>query len=170
MEQKGFVFAAEAPYPQVKVKCMNQMYAREMASNIGACNSEMSAVSLYFYNSIIAGETYKEISDCFHKIMIVEMHHLDIFGRLAYLLGADPRLWAYTRRRPIYWSPGCNQYPRQLKDLLQNALRGEEEAIRKYKRQAESIRDPYVVANLQRIIEDENIHVEIFHTLCRQYL
>ena len=166
MEQESFLCAGEEPYPEVRVKCMNQMYAREMVSNIGACNSEMSAVSLYFYNSIIVKETYGEVADCFHHIMLVEMHHLDIFGRLA----ADPRLWTYTRRRPMYWSPGCNQYPRQLRELLQNALKGEEEAIKKYKRQAESIKDPYITANLHRIIEDEKLHIEIFQTLCRQYL
>lgn len=89
MEQT-FVFSDSAPYPPVQVCGANPMYARAMLANIGSCNSEMSAVSLYFYNSIITKPIQQDVAECFHKISIVEMHHLEIFGQLAKLLGADP--------------------------------------------------------------------------------
>ena len=40
-----------AEYPPVKVCEKNPRYAMAMLSNIGACNSEMSAVSLYLQQS-----------------------------------------------------------------------------------------------------------------------
>ena len=46
-------------------------------------------------------------------------------------------------------------YPQQLPALLQNAIQGELAAIGKYRRQAETIQDANIVANLQRIIQDE---------------
>jgi len=69
-----------AEYPPVKVCEKNPRYAMAMLSNIGACNSEMSAVSLYFYNSLIANGKYEEIGKTFHKISMVEMHHMNIYG------------------------------------------------------------------------------------------
>ena len=49
--------------------------------------------------------------------------------------------------------------------MLENAIYGEQETIEKYQMQMEYIKDENIVANLLRIIEDEKIHIEIFHEL-----
>lgn len=159
------LFADPAPYPPIQVWGPDARYAKAMLSNIGSCNSEMSAVSLYFYNSIITRSSFEEVADCFHRISMVEMKHLDIFGRLAFLLGADPRLWSSNGKNPSYWSPGCNQYPGQIIRLLDNAIRGEHAMISKYRQQAAWIKDPNIVDILNRIILDEEHHIQIFHQL-----
>lgn len=158
-------FSDATPYPPLKVERPNPCYAGEILSNIGACNSEMSAVSLYIYNSTILTDMNEEFSQIFHKISMVEMRHLDIFSRLSHMLGADPRLWTCSGKRPCYWSPACNHYPQQLKSLLCNALSGEQDAILKYRRQANQICDAYVVDMLNRIILDEQVHVQIFREM-----
>ena len=56
MSYSEFVYADALPYPPVEACRPNPGYAMAILSNIGACNSEMSAVSLYFYNSIVAAE------------------------------------------------------------------------------------------------------------------
>lgn len=155
-------FSDPKPYPPIQVERQNPRYASEILSNIGACSSEISAVSLYLYNNIILTETNKEFAEIFHKISVVEMHHLQIFGQLARMLGADPRLWTYGTNRPCYWSPACNRYPRQLDALLQNCLRGEQDTIVKYRRQSEQIQDAYVADMLHRIILDEELHAQVF--------
>ena len=165
MDLKSIAYAHAAPYPAVEVSRSNHQYARAMLSNIGACNSEMSAVSLYFYNSLILRQAHPDAAEIFHKISVVEMHHLDIFGRLAHLLGADPRLWSSVHGRRTYWSPGCNRYPRDIVPLLENAIKGENEAVNKYRRQMQWVEDPHLVALLGRIIMDEEKHLEIFHAL-----
>ena len=153
MDITTFHFSDHTPYPPVKVDGKNPQYAAAILSNIGSCNSEMTAVSLYFYNSLITREHYQEIAECFNRISVVEMHHLDIFGELALKLGTDPRLWSY------------NQYPTQINALLTNALAGELEALRKYHAQSEWIEDGHVRAILNRIIADEELHVHIFRSL-----
>ncbi|MBT9779419.1 rubrerythrin family protein [Clostridium sp. MCC353] len=158
-------FSDSTPYPPVKVECPNLRYANEMLSNTGSCNSEMSAVSLYFYNSVILMENRKDFADIFHEISIVEMHHLDIFSQLAFMLGADPRLWTYQGRGARYWSPACNHYPRPLAALLQNALLGEQNTIAKYRWQASLIQDRCITNLLNRIILDEQVHVSIFQAM-----
>ena len=51
MNNNQFIFSDPAPYPSIEVCEKNRMYAKAMLANVGSCNSEMSAVSLYFYNT-----------------------------------------------------------------------------------------------------------------------
>lgn len=162
MDLSSLVFADSSPWPSIEVVSQNQRYAAAMLSNIGSCNSEMSAISLYVYNSIITKSYFFDIAECFHRISIVEMHHLNIFGELSIMLGADPRLWSYQNGRMRYWSPDCNRYPTRIGALVTNALNGELEAIKKYQTQAKRIDDCNIKAILNRIIADELCHVEIF--------
>ena len=53
MDITTFHYSDHIPYPPVKVDGKNPQYAAAILSNIGSCNSEMTAVSLYFYNSLI---------------------------------------------------------------------------------------------------------------------
>lgn len=158
-------FADPSPYPPLCVERPNPAYASEMLTNIGACSSEMSTLTLYIYNSTILSERNQEFARIFHKISMVEMHHLDTFCHLAHMLGADPRLWTCSGKRPCYWSPACNRYPMQTDALLKNAIQGEQDTILKYRRQAEQIRDAYVADILHRIILDEQLHVQIFRDM-----
>lgn len=162
-----FTYQEKDPYPAIRIEAQNRCYARAMLSNIGSCNSEMSAVSLYFYNSVVLKNCFAEVSEIFHKISIVEMHHLDIFATLACDLGADPRLISCDRSRPAYWSPSCNRYPDPIMPLLTNALHGEQDAVRKYREQLTWINDPCICACLKRIIRDEELHIRIFEELIR---
>lgn len=161
-------YSAKLPYPPVRVEGHNAAYGKAMLSNLGGYDSEMSAVSLYFYDHLVTRK-YQEVSLAFHKISVVEMHHMEIFGQLAFLLGEDPRLWEEKNERLIYWSPTYNEYSFDLKTTLLYAIHAEKAAIRKYKSQMQVIKDPYIVANLERIILDEEQHVTIFMELYQTY-
>ncbi|MBS4932558.1 MAG: manganese catalase family protein [Clostridiales bacterium] len=153
-ETQKFIFKDTSPYPVVRVQEKNHLYGRMMLDNIGGFNSEMSAISLYVYNNLLL-ENHVELSKIFHKISIVEMHHLEIFGKIARLMGENPRLWTQRGNRMVYWSPAYNQYPMEMELLLKNALIGEEKAVQKYEEQCKVIKDDNIVACLKRIIKDE---------------
>lgn len=163
------LYAEEAPYPQVQVSEKNPLYGRAMLDNLGGSNSEISAISLYIYNNMIA-EQLKDISYIFHKVSVVEMHHLEIFGKLAFMSGENPRLWTHGKRQMIYWTPGYNNYPTELCPLLQNAIQGEAAAIAKYESQLTWIKDPFICENLKRIIMDEKLHLKIFETMYQEQI
>ncbi|HIS62380.1 MAG TPA: manganese catalase family protein [Candidatus Scybalomonas excrementigallinarum] len=167
-EPQKFIFADSSPYPDVRVQEKNHLYGRIMLDNMGGSNSEMSAISLYIYNNLLL-ENHVELSKIFRKISIVEMHHLETFGKIARLLGENPRLWTQRGNRMVYWSPAYNQYPMEMESLLKNALIGEEKAVQKYEEQCNVIKDANIVACLKRIIKDEELHIEIFKELCRNY-
>ncbi|MEL7610722.1 MAG: ferritin family protein [Bacillota bacterium] len=158
-------YHVDLPYPPVEAGAKNPVYANAMLSNVGGSNSEMSAVSLYFYNHLIIEAQYGEFSDAFEQISIIEMRHLEIFGKLALQLGADPRLWAKQNNRRVYWTPAYNRYPREIRALIGNSLEAEKSAIRKYNKQIECVLDANIVENLKRIILDEQLHVEIFEEM-----
>ncbi len=153
------------PYPAIQPECHNPEYAYAMLSNVGSSNSEMTAVSLYFYNSVILNPIYADFAMCFHKISIVEMHHLDMFAELTYKMGVDPRLWSVQNRKKTYWTPAYNHYPREVTEVIINSIKGEEAAIQKYRYQADTIRDSNIVNILHRIILDEERHIEIFNSM-----
>ncbi len=165
MEMNSSRCAHNSPYPEIAVSGRDRRYAEAMLSNIGSANSEMSAISLYSYNALITDEMHPYIAECFNSISTVEMHHLRIFLKLALQLGADPRLWTYSRGRPVYWSPGCNKYPTATRLMVENSLRSEEETIAKYREQAAWIEDTNIVAILKRIILDELVHIQIFKNI-----
>lgn len=158
------------PYPEMTDIKENPQYASLMLSNLAGLYSEMNAVSLYFYNHVILKDVWPELSVAMEKISIVEMHHLDIFAHLAYHLGADPRLWDCQQGCLEYWSPGYNVYPSHLKSLLENAIIQEQNTIAIYQQQITCIKERTIQKILHRIIEDEDLHIQIFEYFLNEYL
>lgn len=169
MNRNELIFTAEGGYPPINISERNPLYAQKMLDNMGGANSEMSAVSLYFYNNLMTDEGYEDVAYIFHKISIVEMHHLEIFGKIARAMGEDPRLWTWRYNRRVFWTPSYNNYPIEFSRLIHNSLNGELAAIEKYQCQVRTIENECIVANLQRIIRDEQVHVDIFNKIIEKY-
>lgn len=160
-------FADSAPYPELRVEGASREYARMMLYNVGSAQSEMTAVGSYFYGSLVLASQAPEVAQCFHGISMVEMRHLEMFGRLACLLGADPRLWWKSGQRMQYWSPGCFVYTRDPQASIRWAISRERDTILQYRGQISRIRDPYICAVLERILLDESHHVLILERMGR---
>lgn len=166
MDLSSLTFSDPSPWPPIEVFDRNPQYGAAMLSNIGSCNSEMSAISLYIYNSMITRSYFFDIAECFHRIGISEMHHLNAFGELALQAGADPRLWSIRKNGSLqYWSPACNRYPTRIGAVVSNSLDAELEAIKKYQSQTQWIKDRKINAVLNRVIADEVCHVQIFRLI-----
>ena len=161
-------YAAEGPYPEVRVQGKNRRYGQAILSNVGGSVSEMGAVATYLYGHFTQ-PGFPEVSESLEHISIVEMKHLAIFSELARQLGEDPRLWAPFRGVRRYWTPEYLRYSRRLEDVLRCALEDERSAIRKYTQQAGWIKDENIVANLRRIIEDEEVHVQVLSCFLESY-
>ena len=168
MDNSKIEYHMNQPYPDICAERPNRIYAGAMLDNMAGYHSEMSAVSLYFFNSLAAYK-YDDVAQAFHQISMVEMHHLEIFGILARQLGEWPRLWTRRGEGKVYWSPGYNHYPMPLRPMLMSAISGEKAAIRKYEAQARCIKDQNVVANLKRILADERLHAAILEQLFHRY-
>lgn len=53
--------------------------------------------------------------------------------------------------------------------MMRGVIAGENAAIKKYQYQASYIKDPNITALLERIILDEQLHVQIFEKMAREY-
>ncbi|MDR0532006.1 MAG: demethoxyubiquinone hydroxylase family protein [Oscillospiraceae bacterium] len=156
--------------PPIRVQGVNLAYAEMMLGNIGGRNSEMSAVAHYTYNRLVTQDSYTEASNLYHKIRIDEMRHLETFGRLALLLGAEPRLWQSAANGAgcgmEYWSPAYVCYcTDDLESILQSSIGEERDAIEKYEAQTAAIGDPYVRDMLRCVICDEDRHITMLREL-----
>lgn len=161
-------YTAPGPYPEIRAEEKNWRYGQAMLSNMGSGTSEMSAVARYLYGSFVQSG-YPEVADSLRHISIVEMRHLSIFSQLACQMGEEPRLWAPARTGRRYWSPEYLRYSHRLDRFLEQALEEERSAVLKYRQQASWIRDENIVANLCRIIEDEEVHIRVLTCLLESY-
>lgn len=162
-------YKLDIPYPSIDNLETNIEYSQLILSNLGGLHSKMNTVSLYFYNHIILEEQWPELSEAMIQLCLVEMKHLNIFAKICYKLGADPRLWDCHQDLLEYWSPSFNVYPRQINTLLENAIIQEQNTITNYQYQMSCIDEPIIQNMLKRIILDEQLHVEIFNTFLQQY-
>lgn len=157
-------YKSTKPYPPIEVSAPNPYFGEILLEDLGGIVSEMSAISLYMYNNTIIVPELEELKLAFKKINMVEMEHLQILNELVLQLGVDPRLWTNNHGQCQYWTPFYNTYPNQLDALLMNSIKSEQQAIEQYQKHIQCIQDPKIIAILERIIEDEIIHLNIFQS------
>lgn len=160
-------YADGSPYPELKVQGANREYARMMLFNMSGRESEMTAANSYFYASLVLVSSEPQAAACLGKIGEVEMRHVYMLGRLACLLGADPRLWWKNGQKMHYWNPGNVVYTRDPQAAIRWAISREKDTIVQYRKQITYIQDPYICAVLERILLDESHHVLILEKMGR---
>lgn len=156
---------ADAPYPPVKAGAENPQYARMLSLDLAASRSEMTSITQYLYQSWALSAEHMEVAETMRRIAVVEMHHLDMMGKLITQLGGTPR-YAAMQRQPMAWNGNMVNYSRSLEMVMRNNMALEQSAIDTYRKQAAVIQDEHIVVILRRIIMDEEVHMRIF----RRYL
>jgi len=161
----------DKPYPEIKVEGENLYYADILLNDYTGIVSETSAVFLYSYEHIYKFKENIEFSEVMEQISIVEMHHLEILGKLITLLGGNPifKVKENYNNYLTYWSSSFIDYENNIIDMLKTNIKGEEQAIKNYKCHASIINDKYIKGILYRIIEDEEKHIECFKILLQKY-
>ena len=153
---------APDPYPSIEVESQNPRYARLLMEDIASYNGEMTAIYQYQYQNWILSHQNQLIASTMQRIARVEMHHLDMLGRLIILLGGDPGCMTIPGNRRSAWVGNYVNYDKNLRNLLTHNVVAEQAACRIYKAQIEMIEDKKVSAILSRIVRDEELHVSIF--------
>ncbi len=152
----------DIPYPEPRVTAPNRFYADLLLDDYAGPLSELTAVHQYIYHDFVFHEQYPELAELEECIAIVEMEHLELLAETIILLGADPRFWYFRKNRYIYWDASFPYYGVGVCDRLAADIEAEEGAIRQYRAHQAMIRDPHIVALLERIILDEEHHLALF--------
>jgi len=150
------VYLDSGPYPTVgqgsdpdTVKLLKEDYA-------GAA-SEMTAVAQYTYQNILSADN-DSFANAILQIAIVEMSHLDMLGDAILALGGNPTFGNGS----IFWQPSSVNYSRTLPEMLMANINSESQAITNYEAHASQTANADVKALLERIVQDEQLHLRFF--------
>jgi len=158
------------PYPTVKVDKENIEYAKLLLENYAGVVSEDTAIHLYFYQSLVINEAFKEFADTMQKISKVEMHHLELLGEAITELGLKPVFGTISKGNYLNtWNSKYVDYSTDIKEMLEINIRSEEQAIKNYEQRIIEINDNNIRDLLLRIIEDEEIHLAIFKSYYKKF-
>lgn len=151
------------PWPQIGPQQPNPALVRALFPSYAGARGELTAITGYFYNSLLTGgRGDRGLSELFACVSRDEMRHLEKLGGLILQFGGDPRLLSYgANGRPLWWSSGVLSYPREIPLMLRQAIDSERQAIAEYRRLSACM-DGAPRALIERIIRDEEHHIELF--------
>ena len=150
------------PYPEIE-NAQDDIYTVSVLKNLATSkHGELGGVLQYIYQSVVADKVIKEIGAIFEEIGIVEMMHLDMLMHAITDFGGNPK-YEDGQNAPFNVS-GIN-YSIRLKEMLENNINEEEFAIRAYTQAIQKVNNPSLKKLLERILEDEERHLEIFKNL-----
>ncbi len=175
----------DTPYPPIRVEAPNLDYAISLFKSYAGYDSELTASTQYLYQTAILFPDDPVSADLLECIGFVEMGHFHVLGRIIYLLGADPRVYApasqfgasrrarvegtvpepETKNGYTWWSGDMLIYTNEYITLIQDNLQLEKITIANFNAAIREIDDIYIRAMLERIILDERRHVEIFQSM-----
>lgn len=152
------------PYPEIKPTKKDPAFASLLSVPYAGSGGEISSILSYLYGStVLDGSKNQTVSDVLRYISDVEMHHMNILAELIFRLGGDPKYAVAQGRRPF--TAANMHYSENPAQILKSAVAGEESAIYVYEQLQKATEDENIIAVLERIIEDERLHLGIFREL-----
>lgn len=154
------------PYPEVLVERRNPYYAKLLLIDYASNCSEDTAIHEYFYQSLMVDD--KELSETLMQISKVEMHHLRLLGKAISLLGIKPVFGVLGNNTLTPWTSKYVNYSVKVEDMLKIDIKQEKTAIDTYQKHIKEIDDRYIKSLLERIVEDEIIHLKTLYTYLKK--
>ena len=158
------------PYPPIKVERQNKEYANLLLNDYAGIVSELSAITQYSYQHFLKFNVNTEVAQTLAMIAQVEMRHLELLGKTIKLLGAEPQFIYPLKENLKFWNSSFVDYNPDLIEMLENDILIEEQAIKNYQKDLTIINDKYIKALIERIILDEEKHLECFTILLHNLL
>lgn len=157
------------PYPPIRVKEKNIIYANMLSVDYCGMVSELSAITQYINNENRLSCDNCPIAKTILGIAMAEMMHLQKLGELIVLLGGDINFSAkYRKGGTKLWSPEFITIPKNVRSMILADIEAEKAAINQYEMHIKMIGDNDVNAVLKRIIDDEEYHIMILKMLLKE--
>ena len=151
---------ADLPYPTLDGITEDYRALRIVSPAYAGREGELTATLQYVYQSILLGANgLQKESRLLLDIAVTEMHHVEILGTLITKLGAPP---VFTSCPPYPVGYYCASYVNYVKNplgMIGADIIGEKAAIAEYERILRGLCNSQVSAVIERIIEDEKVHV-----------
>lgn len=154
-------FFAPDPYPKIEVERPDIPFAKKLLVAFASNKSEMTAITNYCYRSIVLQNKNPTVSQMMKSLATVEKKHLEILANLIFLLGYDPKIRTTKNNVPIFWKADCLDYKKDVKSILNSAIREEQNAYKTYIFLSRQTKDINVSRILYRLSLDEKLHMKI---------
>ena len=161
--------ALPEPYPEPRVAAPNPYYANLLLEDYAGVVSEMTAINQYLYHHFTFGEGFDELTELVECIAIIEMKHLELLAETILLLGVAPEFRTLSANTPVYWKAEYVYYGHNVCDRLASDIAAETQAIQSYRQHQQLIDDPHIKQLLERIILDEQFHLQLFRAAFAKY-
>ena len=158
----------DLPYPEPVASREDAELAERLSALYAGRYSELSALTGYVYQHLVLKEKYSYIADTLECLSVTEMKHFEMLGRLIVSLGGDPVIGETDRRRRYYWNGSYSDSAARLEKIIPDDIRGEKRAIADYTAFLSHSDDEGVNAVIERIIKDEEHHVEILSDILNE--
>ena len=140
----------------------NKRYAEVLYNSFAGEEGELTAVTQYIYEHIEL-KKFESFSKILLSIAIEEMQHLELIGNLIRKLGGKPY---YINKEKCFWSSKNIKYHfNSVFDMLNYNIESEKRAIEGYRGAIKNTQNKSIQQLLDRIILDEQTHLEIFNRL-----
>ncbi|MBH0312109.1 hypothetical protein I7E32_17185 [Alcaligenes faecalis] len=162
-------FQSYAPYPAIKVEEPNIYYAEILMDDFAGVISEFTSVNQYTYHASDFVNLNPYLINMWTQISLVEIRHMQILSRLIVLLGGNPIYRGSASTNSNYWYGGFVAYGNNVCDQIHMDLDTELQVIKNYRQHILMIKDGYIQQVLERIIRDEEVHVNNFQNALNRY-
>jgi len=157
-------YTVDLPYPEI-TPTTDLRTARMLLDDFAGQDSELSGINQYVYQHLVTGE-YEELSKVLKGIALVEMKHFEMLGDAIVNLGGDP-VFTSSRGRP--WTALYLKYIKNPKLIILMNIQGEKTGIKGYRQSIEMTNNTQVKKLLERIILDEELHLQILEKMLAKF-
>ena len=144
-------------FPKIVVTKNDNYLSRLILVEYAGCESELSSVSDYLYQSILFKESYPKISKAFEQIAEEEASHFKALGKIITSLGDYPTVNINARNKIKYENRKNIPYKKIISD---NILK-ENETIDNYKKIIKYTDNESILKTINIIISAERRHAKI---------
>lgn len=150
----------DAPYPSLTSLTADPVSVRVISTAYATPAGELNAILQYIYHSFnFAAAGDKVRADLLKSIAIAEMKHLDLLGTALINLGAQPVYSYFPPAKYNFYTTKFVAYSRSLRNMIEDDIMGEKHAIYGYERMLPRLKNRTLHELIERIIEDEKLHV-----------
>lgn len=153
-------YASDLPYPEIIVD-ENVAESKILMPSYSGVAGELTAILTYAFQSYIT-LNLPELKETLEGIAKTEMRHHELLGTTITKLGGFPVMGARN-----YWNGSFVNYTLDPKKFLAQNIMAEENAIKNYERTILNLSSPSVKMLIERIILDEQVHIEDFRELLK---
>lgn len=165
-EVRKMELKAEKVYPSLDGITEDYKTLRVISPAYAGGKGELTAVLQYVYQSVLLERLQKtEMSKKILGIAINEMRHLELLGSAITRLGAPPAFTACLPYPVGFYSASSVNYVKTPCGMLEADIKAETDAIAEYRRILTCISNAALAALIERIIEDEELHLSAFRSM-----